>query len=366
MKIMFVIGVLSNGGAERVISVLAKEFVKMGYKIDIITIYGDKNDYINDDKINIIPLHNPTKNKILRVLGIIKQLRILIKKRHPDLLISFVAIINIYTIISKAFMKTKLIVSERNDPYQNPENKYMRMLRDVLYRFCDGFVFQTEDAMKYFPTRIQNRGIIIPNPIKSDLPYWNRGSSEKTIITACRLVKQKNLPMLINAFAKFKKDFPDYKLKIFGIGEMHEKLVNIISELGLDNEVLLPGFSKEIHNEMAKSDLFVISSNYEGISNSMLEALAIGVPVISTDSPIGGARMFIRNGENGILTEVGNTDELYQAMKKIISDKHYASDLSEEARKIRMQLSPEVIFEKWHKYIQKICEVNNAKSLRKN
>ncbi|MCM3741804.1 glycosyltransferase [Oceanobacillus luteolus] len=351
---MFVIGVLSNGGAERVISVLANSFIRMGYEVDIITIYGSKNDYINDDRIHIHPLSIGPNNKLSRFIQIIYQMRKIIKKRRPNILISFVAIINIYTIIANLFNNTKLIVSERNDPYQNPENKYIRKLRDFLYVFCDGYVFQTPDAMKYFPLNIQKKGVIIPNPIKEGLPRWNNENTEKTIITACRLVKQKNIPMLLNAFAKLKKEFPDYKLKIFGIGELHKQIQKNINELGLTKDVILPGFSNNIHEEMVKSSLFVISSNYEGISNSMLEALAIGIPVVSTDSPIGGARMFIRHEQNGMLTEVGNTEEFYEAMKKVISDKKLANELSLNSREIREILSSEVISNKWLEYIQKI------------
>jgi GalNAc-alpha-(1->4)-GalNAc-alpha-(1->3)-diNAcBac-PP-undecaprenol alpha-1,4-N-acetyl-D-galactosaminyltransferase len=360
-QIVFVTGVLSNGGAERVISVLASKLVELDYKVDIITIYGDKNDYIKNQKVNINPIRCRSKNKFFRVFETIIRLRAILKKKKPDLVISFVAIINMYTILSSLlFMKTKLIVSERNDPYQNPENKYLRKLRDVLYRFSDGFVFQTEDAKKYFSLIVQRKGTVIPNPVTSNLPYWDRFNHEKTIITASRLVEQKNIPMMIDAFVKLKKDYPEYKLKIFGIGNMREELLEYIKSLGMENEIYLPGFSTNIHHEMAKSSLFVLSSNYEGISNAMLEALAIGVPVVTTDSPIGGARMFIKNNKNGLLTRVGDTDQFYNAMKKVISDKKFAFSLSEESIKIREQLSTEVIVEKWQQYIYIVCEDKNA------
>ena len=357
---MFVIGVLSNGGAERVISVLAKELCDMGYEVDIVTIYGDKNDYIDDERIHIHPLSHSFKNKALRSMEIIQKVRKLIKKREVEIVISFAAKINLYAILACFFLKTKLIVSERNDPYQNPENWFVRKLRDVLYRFSDGFVFQTKDAMEYFPVQIQKNGVIISNPIKSDLPHWDKNSSEKTIITACRLDKQKNLPMLIKAFATFQEEYPDYKLKIFGAGPLREKLLNQIDELKLKDKISLPGFSHSIHNEMVKSDLFIITSNYEGISNSMLEALAIGVPVISTDSPIGGAKMFIKNNENGLLIKVKDIDKLVIAMKNVLTDKNFAIRLSNEAVKIRTELSSERIAQEWIMFIDQICETSNV------
>lgn len=360
-RILFVIGVLSNGGAERVISILAKEFCELGYEVSIVTIYGDKNDYMLDKRVNVYPILHKSKNKLIRFGELIHKTRKLIKMINPDLIISFVAIVNIYTILSNAFLGNKLIVSERNDPFQNPENKLIRHLRDFLYRFVDGLVFQTNDAKKYFPYSIQKKGTIISNPIKPNLPFWNGNIENKTIITACRLSRQKNLPMLINAFSKIKKDFPDYKLKIFGVGELRNELLNLISGMGLEKDVLLPGFSNDIHNEMVNSSLFVISSNYEGISNSMLEALAIGVPVISTDAPIGGAKMFINNNENGLLTKVGDAEELANAMKKILSDKDFAKQLSRSSLKIREELSRGEITKMWSEYMANIYGGKNAR-----
>lgn len=358
---MFVIGVLSNGGAERVISILAKEMSNKGHEVSIVTVFGDNNNYVTDKRITLYPIKQKYKNKMLRAMEIVRKTRQLIKQQNPDLIISFDATINIYTILACTFLPNKLIVSERNDPYQYPGNKGIRRVRDFLYRFCDGFVFQTEDARKYFPTRIQEKGVVIPNPIISNLPYWNENSSKKTIITASRLNRQKNLPMLINAYSKIEDSFPEYRLKIFGVGELRDELLEQIEQLGLSDKVAIPGFSNDIHTEMANSDLFVIPSNYEGISNSMLEALAIGVPVISTDSPIGGARMFIKNEENGLLIKVGDTDGLIQAISKVLSDKKFAKHISYEARKIRKDLQSDKIAETWVEFAQRIYRGNHGR-----
>ncbi len=352
-KIVFVIGVLSNGGAERVISILANEMSNKGYDVHIITIYEEKNDYIEDYRISIYTIKHNKSNKLLRGIDIIKGLRQYLRQINPDVVVSFVAKVNIYTIISNMFMSNKLVVSERNDPYQNPENRLLRTFRNFLYRYVDGIVFQTRDAKGYFSKSIQRKSTIIPNPIKPNLPYWSKENkpSNKKIITACRLSRQKNLPMLINAFNNIKKDYPNIELYIYGIGSMKRELESMIENLNLTDCVKLPGFSNNIHQEMANASLFVISSNYEGISNSMLEALAIGVPVISTDSPIGGAKMFIKNGINGILVDVGDTKGLEVAMKNILSDKQLSIKLSYESRKIREYLTHEKIMEQWLNFI---------------
>lgn len=359
-KILFVIGTLSSGGAERVVSVLAEELSRKGYDIGITTVYNNKNDYISNKNIKLISIKHRFRNRVFRALEIIIGLRNIIRREKSDIIISFVWQVNIYTILSNLFMKKKLIVSERNDPYHDPQNRYLARIRDFLYRFCNGFVFQTKNARMYFAARIQKKSVIISNPIKIDLPFWNEKESEKTIITACRLTKQKNLPLLFEAFKNLLNEFPDYQLKIFGNGELHEQLSEKISAMDLSKKIQLVGFSNNIHNEMASASLFVMSSDYEGVSNSMLEALAIGVPVISTDSPTGGARMFIKSGKNGILTEVGNCNELTMAIKHILSDKKHAIRISYEARKIREKLAPQKIAEKWIEYIDGICGGKDA------
>ncbi len=351
-NICFVIGVLSNGGAERVISILAKEFSELGYHVNIVTIYGDENDYIDEKEINVYPIVKRSKNKILKYFVRVIGLRKAIKEIKPDVVISFVGIVNIYTVVASMFLRKQIILSERNDPYQNPENIVLRKIRDIIYNFADKIVFQTEDAKKYFCKRIQNKGVVISNPIKPNLPCWKEKDADKVIITACRLSRQKNLPLLINAFSDLNKDHPDYKLKIFGIGSMKEDLERLIDSLNLNNKVELPGFSKKVHDEMSKATMFVISSDYEGISNSMLEALAMGMPVISTDSPVGGARMFIESGRNGILTKVGDRSGLYNAMKTILSDQQFALKLSSEARKVKTKISQDVIVKKWIRIIE--------------
>lgn len=350
MKIMFVIGTLSNGGAERVISVLAKEFSENGNEVSIVTLYDQKNTYLKEKNIRLFSIDHKRKNRLWRAIENIGGLRTLIQRKKPEIVISFVWQINIYSIFASMFTKTKLIISERNDPLQDPKKKYLRKVRDFMYFFSEGYVFQTENAKNYFSKKIKDKGIIIPNPIKTDLPYWNSKNNNKTIITACRLMKQKNLPMLIDAFEKISVDYPDYILKIFGEGELRQELTSYISEKGLSSKVLLPGFSENIHQEMEKSSLFAISSDYEGISNAMLEALAIGIPVVSTDTPTGGGRMFIKNGKNGFLVEVGNVDEFAIAIRNIISNENFAVHFPSESHKIRKQLSPKTIADQWLEY----------------
>lgn len=350
-KIVFIIGYMSNGGAERVVSVLANNFVNRGYKVSILAILGDKKDYELDDNIEYKPLMSKHKNKLMRVVERILFIRKNTKKEECDVIVSLLAQINIYSIVANIFNNVKLIVSERNDPYQDPNNKIIRFIRDILYQFTDGLVFQTPDAMNYFSKKIQNKSTIIANPLKEDLPECFEGERNKEIVTAVRLEPQKNIKMLIDSYIKIQREYPEYILKIYGNGYLKDELIEYCNENNVKDKVKFLGYSKNLHSEIIKSQMFVLSSNYEGISNSMIEALALGIPVISTDHPIGGARMFIESGVNGLLVPVGDVEEMYNCMKMIIKDRTLTSRISNNAVKIREILDVNNITNKWENFI---------------
>jgi GalNAc-alpha-(1->4)-GalNAc-alpha-(1->3)-diNAcBac-PP-undecaprenol alpha-1,4-N-acetyl-D-galactosaminyltransferase len=351
INIFLVTGYMANGGAERVISVLANEFVNKGYKVTILAILGDKKDYNIDDRVRYIPFTANTNNKLIRWIKRLQFIRKYINKSKYNIIISFMAQINIYPIIANIFNNAKLIVSERNDPYQDPNSKLIRSVRDFLYNFADGLVFQTPDAKKYFSEKIQDKSTIISNPLSSELLQPFTGERNKVIVTATRLDKQKNLKMLIDAYYKIQQEYPEYTLKIYGEGPLREELTMHTENLKINGKVSLPGYSRNLHQEITEAALFVLPSNYEGISNSLIEALALGIPVISTDHPIGGAKMYIKPEYNGLLVPVGDTESLYLAMKKLIDNPSLGKMFSENAVKIREDLDVKKIVREWETFI---------------
>ena len=222
-----------------------------------------------------------------------------------------------------------------------------RLVRNFIYYVADKCVFQTQDAKKYFPRRIQTKSKVIQNPINPNMPTRYKGAKQEVIITACRLSPQKNLPMLIQAFNMLLKNHPEYSLEIYGRGAQEEALRKLIHSMGLDEKVLLPGFAENIYDIMNQSSMYVSSSNYEGISNSMLEAMALGLPVVVTDCPAGGARMVVQDGENGLLVPVGDTESMYLAMKRVIEEPGLAERLGNEAYKVRERFAIEKIAREW-------------------
>ena len=354
MNIVFTISQLSGGGAERVVSLLSGCFVEKGNTVTIITFLDKERVYPLNEKVRLEELKCSSE----RFIGTISQIRALrkkIKNIRPDVIISFLPVVNMITLVADLGLNSKVIVSERNAPYQNPRKKVVRVMRDFLYHLSDGFVFQTMDARDYFGKYAIERGTVIANPLTGTLPEPYKGIRKKKFVTAVRLDPQKNLEMLIDAFSRFEKLYPDYTLEIYGEGSQRSYLENKCKEMNVENKVVLKGFSKNLHENILDASAFIMSSNYEGMSNSLLEALALGVPVISTDHPIGGARMFIKNGNNGILTKVGDTDEMFNALLFAANNPEKMQAMADEAIRIRQQISVEKIVSQWMSYIEKVC-----------
>ena len=358
MKIAFVTRSMSGGGVERVISTLANGLSKdKNNFVSIITIGNSQCAYELDKRINLKTV--TTKVNVCGFRGIARviNLRNVLTKDNYDVVISFSANTNVFAIAAcRLCCKIPIIVSERNDPNNDPSSSHMRKIRNIMYNFTDAIVFQTNDARDYFKKSISRKGVVIYNPLKVNLPDVYEGERENVITCAARLEAQKNLTMLIKAFSSFDKSYPDYKLYIYGEGSEREKLEQQVKSYGLENKVFLPGNVPDVTQRITKSKMFALSSDYEGLSNAMLEALAIGLPVVSTDHPIGGAKLFIRNGENGYLIKRNDANGMAEAFEKIARNTIDYGHLSEQAILLREELSIEKISKCWIDLIIKVAK----------
>ena len=354
-KIIVITFSLSNNGAERVFTELSNEWARQGHSVTVLQFernaYGSESFEL-DPKVDEITLgYKHIANKFKRYFLYLKEVRKYLKEHDDATVIAFSFTTQVIVSIASVGLKNRIIFSERNDPNSCPYSKVTRAIRNLSYYRATYIVFQTEDAKNYFSKRLQNRGIIIANPINPFLPSMYYGERRKTIMTAARLRPQKNISLLINAFALFTKEFPEYKLEIYGIGEELEKLTNLVASYNLSDRVFFKGFCKDINDKMRDVAMYVCSSDYEGISNSMLEALAMGVATISTDCPIGGARQVIRSYENGILVPVRDETALYKAMSEVAGDKNLSQRLSENGYKVREEYKVDKIALQWVNYI---------------
>lgn len=340
---------LSDGGAERVASILANYFNSKHYIVKYICAYSNKEEYKIEETITVDCIHTKATNRIIRLLDRNIKIYHSLRRFKPDAVIAFIC----NELLLSEVAGVPIIFTLRNDPNKIDCQSIPRILRNFAYRNAKAIVFQTNGAKEYFSSTIQNKGVIIPNPVDASiLPIWKDYEHNKTFITACRLNKQKNIPMLIEAFVLVHESYPDYSLEIYGDGELKDSINNLIEAVGATSYIKLMGHSTHIHKIMAESFAFVLSSDYEGLSNSMLEALCMGIPVICTDCPPGGAREYIINGKSGLLTIVGDHKSMADNMQYLIENEQLREEFTKSSAQYRNQLKLSVIGGQWENIIR--------------
>lgn len=357
MKILFVFGGKQKGGAERVITNLANNMIKkhdvyfLGLK-KMNTFY-EINDNIKYDFIE--QAEDYKSNFFIRNFNRTRRMYNSIRSVSPDIIISFSREQSYRLLLTNFFNKRKIIISVRNDPKEEYKNFFEKCLMKILYLRVNGFVFQTEEARSFFPKSFQEKSVIIPNPINEDyIDSFYEGERKNVIVTAGRLAEQKNHELLIDAFSKISGEFKDYKLIIYGSGSLENDLKEQIKRLKLEKRVILAGEVSCIKDKIINASLFVLSSRYEGMPNALIEAMALGLPCISTDCPCGGPRYLIKNNINGVLVPVGDENKLSFEMKRLLNDKDLCLKLSKNATKVAELLNPNKINKLWIDFIEEI------------
>lgn len=357
-KIDIITRAMTAGGTERVIAQLANYFVARNIDCRIITTEDRNIMYKLDNRIRVIPIGKKSDNKVKDRILRYKIIRNIVMERKTDVVLTMPEDTGIYALLAFLGTGIPVYVSERNNPWIMPDVKVTRFLRKIAYPFAEGIIFQTEMAKSFFPKNIQSKGVILQNPIDaSRIPYPYEGEREKIFVAVGRLVPQKNFSLLINAFAEFSKEFQEYKLIIYGEGKERVKLEKLILDLGLENIVELPGEDRDVLNKINNAAAFIMSSDYEGMPNVLLEAMCMGMPVISTDCPSGGPKTLINNGKNGLLVKTNSIEEMVYAMKKIL-DSQFSKKIAENAFALKTILTSENIFQLWYDYL---FDVNNGK-----
>lgn len=344
MKIAIVAHGLAKGGAERVASLLANHYHRIGHSVLFVAVYSPEKGYALEEGVEYVYAGGKHTNKVLKAITWARNLDRIIHNNGTDLVISFLRTELLYCSFRR---NIPIIYSLRNDPANSFKNGFTEFLCKVAYHRAVKIVFQTPGARDYFEPGIRKKGVVIANPLTRDLPRWVGDECNKTIITACRLMKQKNLPMLIEGFAQFHQKHPEYTLEIYGEGVLRESLENQARQLGLEDSIRFQGFVNNIHEIMRRSGIFALTSDYEGVSNSMLEALAVGIPTVCTDCPPGGAAMYIRDGENGMLIPVGDAKALADRLCCMAENPALCQRMSQEAMKLRDLLAVDSVLKQW-------------------
>lgn len=346
MKILILEATLSHGGAERVVSNLSNKLSAMGHEIELLLYYDRPIFYAIDDQVKITideqemgGKKNPLQHMCWR--------RKYIQKTKPDAIISFLAPFNMLNILALLGVKIPLIVADRNDPRSVPTAPVMRKARDFLYHFADGVVLQSEHNKSYFSKKIQKKSKVIYNSICLGAYSGAALQVEKTnrIVSVGRLIPQKNPMMLVKAFEKIADAFPLLTVSFYGSGELQEELEQYVAKSAIAGRVVFHGVVKNIFDEIQNAKVFVMTSQYEGLPNALLEAMCLGLPVISTK--VSGAIDFIQPGKNGELVSCNDVDGLAEALKALLNNQERLQAYGQAGASVATVLDETSVANRW-------------------
>lgn len=347
MKIIFVTSTLHAGGSERVIALLANAFANKGYVVDILCLNKHIQFYELHKDVNAIHVEDYVGKSIWRK---VLWLRRFVKQERPDIVIAFMLEVFCLTLFALIGVRVPVISSERIDPHFFGRAK--GFLRWLLLRRTTHLVVQTEQIKGFYSEKLQQRTTIIPNPVSDKVFDIQPVKKEKRLIAVGRLAYQKNYPMMFRCFKMLLNNFPDYTLYVYGDGPQKLEIEQYIKSEGLERQVILAGKTEEIVTELNRSTAFVMTSDYEGLSNAMLEALCVGLPIVTTD--VSGAKDLIENGINGYVTPVHDETAFVTALTKLLSDPQLMKVMSLNNRKKADVYRTEKIVELWESLINKI------------
>lgn len=361
-SIAFYCSSLTKGGAERVFVNLAEYFNQKGYKVSLVTQYKREHEYeVSDGIRRIISDITPEEEKKSRLGNFFaryRKLRNIFRQLDPDIVFSCNGKNNFMAQTANWGLHHKVVVSVVANPAQEYPTRIMRFLARLLFAHADGIVFQTAQARDFFPRAVRKKGVILPNSLN---PLFARpryeGERLKEIVAVGRLDDNKNHAMLIRAFAKICGTFPEYSVSIYGEGEDRDKLETLVTELKQEQRIFLKGRADHIQDLIYKSTLFVMTSDSEGMPNALLEAMSLGLCVISTDCPCGGPAELIENGKNGYLIPVRDEEALQRQLAYCLSHPEECEKVGRCAALLQEHISPERVNKQWEAYFLRVMGV---------
>lgn len=287
-------------------------------------------------------------------MSISRAIRKVVNYVDADVSISFLLDGNVYNTIGCMGRRTKSVICERNDPFK--PGYYKLKFWKPLFRFADGAVFQLPKVAEYY-NNIKGITTVIPNPVlskgESNLESFENRPNVINVLGRLDLF-QKRHDVMIEAFSIFVKQHPTYKLVFYGDGPDKHKMEDQVKRLGIEENVEFAGITNQPMEVMLSNKMFVLTSDFEGIPNSLIEAMSIGLPCISSDCRPGGAKFLIEDGMNGFLVPTNDAKAIADKMEWLVCNPTKANEIGQRAKQIVNKYSEAYITELWNKYLSKL------------
>lgn len=355
-KIFFYIDSMQIGGANRVMANLTDYFAKESNDVILINDIEPQTgipEYCISDNVKrlFLDINSKNKNVICKNINRIIFMRKLVKSENPDVIVSFMGPPNIRMLISTIGLKVKKIVSVRNDPYKEYGSGLCKLITRIVFNLADGCIFQTEQASEYFGKALRRRSKIIYNPVNPKFYNVTWEKKNDDIVVIGRLQEQKNPILALEAFSMVSKEIPNHRLIFYGDGKLKKDIIERSIQLGLQDRVIVHGKTNSVEKVLANAALYILSSDYEGMPNALMEAMAVGIPVISTDCPCGGPKTLIQNSDQGILVPVGDKVKMGEAIVEVLKNTILQKTLSENEKNRAKLFHPDIIYNEWETYL---------------
>jgi GalNAc-alpha-(1->4)-GalNAc-alpha-(1->3)-diNAcBac-PP-undecaprenol alpha-1,4-N-acetyl-D-galactosaminyltransferase len=365
MRICCVIGSLTSGGAERVMSVLCERWAHDGHDVTLVTFAGTTDDFYplpsSVARVGLGLDYPPSSSfawlqrSVRRVTG----LRRVVRERRPDVILAFMTIPNLTAIIASMGLGVPVVISERVYPPAEVAAGeipwILSIARRLLYRLANAIVVQTSITASWAVRYLRVRDVhVIPNPLAREFVGVRptvATSREKRIVAMGRLESQKGFDVLVKAFAQVHARFPGWRLTILGRGSEDASLRALGESLGTSFE--LAGATSNPASELLRAQVYVLSSRYEGFPNALLEAMACGCAVVSTACPTGPAEI-IDDGVSGLLVPVDDAATLAAAIDRLLADDTLRDKLAAEAVRSASHYEPQLILPQWTQLLEHV------------
>lgn len=342
------------------VCVYADYLQKKGCSPYVLTNFRMNNEYTLSEGVSRFVIGERLKQHKSRVLNYLERLKVIrnvCKNNNIEMAVVFGRANIVRFILATVGMKIKIVASIRISPEREFPGGISSAISKWLMGRAAGYLFQTVEQRDFFGKKIAAKSIVLPNAIEeSFLRERYKGEREKNIVTVGRLAPQKNHEMLLRAFAEIADEFPDMRLIIYGEGGLRDHLEQLSDQLHIAERVRFPGEVDNISDCIWRSSIFVLASDYEGMPNALLEAMALGLPVIATDCPCGGPAEMIDNGINGLLIPVGEKDRLVEALRLLLNNKAMRDSLGEEAGNIQKRCSKERTSGELYHYLECVAK----------
>ncbi len=347
-------GLLSGGGAERVLSTLANCLSARGHDVTFFADRKTEGEYRLDDGVDLVYLGTGDESFAERNIGRTRALREAIRRKDIQVLLSFLEAPSFRAAAAVRGTGAAHVLSVRNDPAREYPGK-ARALARLLFAGSAAIVFQTRAAMESFMDVRTARRVVIANPVPDAcFIECDPGASHK-VVTLGRLNAQKNQALLVDAFARVAEKDSEAVLEVYGEGELEGELRERIERHGLAGRAFLMGRTDRPGDVLKGAGAFAMSSDYEGMPNALMEAMAAGVPVVSTDCPIGGPRELVADGESGLLVPVGDAGALADAMLRLLADGNLRARMGERAKEDMTAYRTDAVVDTWEAVLREAC-----------